>query len=223
MQTKLIVNLGQNTPIAIKSIKQATAIVQGLTQTEKMPSFSYSIPAKECKKGSTLRNIENSVFSTCYALKGNYVRYPKIMEIQYKRLKSINNPDWVNAMIFLINNKKQIQETAVFRWHDSGDLQSSEHLAKIILIAKETPNVKHWLPTKESRLIREMADFIPDNLIVRLSGSMIDGNAPKFANTSTVTTNKELATCKAFENNGKCGDCRKCWDSNIKNVTYYKH
>ena len=68
-----------------------------------------------------------------------------------------------------------------------------------------------------------MADFIPDNLVVRLSGSMIDGNAPKFENTSTVTTDKSKATCRAFENNGKCGDCRKCWDKTIKNITYYKH
>lgn len=145
------------------------------------------------------------------------------METQYKRLNSIMHLDWVNAMIFLINNKKQIKETGVFRWHDSGDIQSREHLAKIILVAKETPNVKHWLPTKESRLIREMAEFIPSNLIIRLSGSMIDGNAPKYANTSTVTTNKDNATCRAFENDGKCGDCRKCWDKQIKNISYYKH
>lgn len=220
---EIINNLGDNKPTLITSIKQATAIVQGLTKTDKMPSFSYSIPAKECKKGATLRNIANSVCSTCYALKGNYTRYPNIVKTQYKRLASINNLDWVNAMVFLINNKKQIQETGVFRWHDSGDIQSREHLAKIILIAKETPNVKHWLPTKESRLIREMADFIPDNLIVRLSGSMIDGNAPKYANTSTVTTDKDKATCRAFENDGKCGDCRKCWDKQVKNVSYYKH
>jgi len=220
---EIINNLGANTPTLIKTIKQATAIVQGLTKTDKMPSFSYSIPAKECKKGAKLRKIKNSVCSTCYALKGNYTRYPKIMETQYKRLNSIMHLDWVNAMIFLINNKKQIKETGVFRWHDSGDIQSREHLAKIILVAKETPNVKHWLPTKESRLIREMAEFIPSNLIIRLSGSMIDGNAPKYANTSTVTTNKDNATCRAFENDGKCGDCRKCWDKQIKNISYYKH
>jgi len=220
---EIINNLGANTPTLIKTIKQATAIVQGLTKTDKMPSFSYSIPAKECKKGAKLRKIKNSVCSTCYALKGNYIRYPKIMETQYKRLNSIMHLDWVNAMIFLINNKKQIKETGVFRWHDSGDIQSREHLAKIILVAKETPNVKHWLPTKESRLIREMAEFIPSNLIIRLSGSMIDGNAPKYANTSTVTTNKDNATCRAFENDGKCGDCRKCWDKQIKNISYYKH
>ena len=219
----IINNLGVNTPTLIKTIKQAESIVQGLTSTKKMPSFSYSIPAKYCKKGAELRKIKGTVCSDCYALKGNYQRYPAIVKAQTRRLNSIKNIDWVNAMVFLIQNKKQIQETGVFRWHDSGDLQSREHLAKIILIAKETPNITHWLPTKESRIIREMADFIPDNLIVRLSGSMIDGNAPKFANTSTVTTDKTKATCKAFENNGECGTCRKCWDKTIKNITYYKH
>ena len=212
-----------NLETQITTIKQALDIVQGLTKTDKMPSLSYSIPANECKKGSKLRLIAGSVCSTCYALKGNYKRYPAIIQKQYKRLESISNPLWVKAMIFLIQNKKNIQDTGVFRWHDSGDIQNINHFEKILQVVKATPNIKHWLPTKESQLVKQYKGKIPDNLVIRLSGSMIDGKAPIFKNTSVVTTNKDKATCRAFENNGKCGTCRKCWDKNIKNITYYIH
>ena len=215
--------LVNNLETQITTIKQALDIVQGLTKTDKMPSLSYSIPANECKKGSKLRLIAGSVCSTCYALKGNYKRYPAIIQKQYKRLESISNPLWVKAMIFLIQNKKNIQSTGVFRWHDSGDIQNINHFEKILQVVKATPNIKHWLPTKESQLVKQYKGKIPDNLVIRLSGSMINGKAPIFKNTSTVTTDKNIATCRAFENSGKCGTCRKCWDKNIKNITYYIH
>jgi len=215
--------LVNNLETQITTIKQALDIVQGLTKTDKMPSLSYSIPANECKKGSKLRLIAGSVCSTCYALKGNYKRYPAIIQKQYKRLESISNPLWVKAMIFLIQNKKNIQSTGVFRWHDSGDIQNIDHFEKILQVVKATPNIKHWLPTKESQLVKHYKGKIPENLVIRLSGSMIDGKAPIFKNTSTVTTDKDIATCRAFENNGKCGTCRKCWDKDIKNITYYIH
>jgi len=216
----LINNLTQ----PIKTIKQATQIVQGLTSTSKMPSSSYSLPAKLCSKGGKLRKIKGSVCSTCYALKGNYKRYPKIVQAQERRVNSINNVDWVNAMIYLINNKKDIQASKVFRWHDSGDIQSLDHFEKILKVVKATPNIKHWIPTKESGIIKNYVGIkIPSNVVIRLSGSMIDGKAPIYKNTSTVTTDKDKATCRSFENSGKCGECRKCWDKNIKNISYLAH
>lgn len=207
----------------IKTIKEATQIVKGLTTTSKMPSSSYSLPAKACKKGAKLRDIKNSVCSTCYALKGNYKRYPKIVEAQEKRLEAISDSNWVNAMVYLLSNKKDIQDTKVFRWHDSGDLQSVEHFDKILSVVKQTPDIMHWLPTKESSIIKNYKGKIPDNIVIRLSGSLIDGKIPLYNHTSTVTTDKANATCRSFENNGECGDCRKCWDKDIKNITYLAH
>ena len=205
----------------ITTIKQALSIVRGFTDTEKMPSLSYSIPADACGKGSKLRKIKGSVCSKCYALKGNYKRYPNIIKVQYKRLASIDNPQWVEAMSYVINNQKKIKTTGVFRWHDSGDLQDAQHLDKILQVVKNTPNIMHWLPTKESYLVK--GKKYPSNLVIRLSGSMIDGKAPKFAHTSTVTTDPLKATCKSYENDDKCGDCRKCWDKEIKNISYLYH
>jgi len=217
-------NIQNNLTIPIKTLKQATEIIGGFTVTSKMPTISYSISAKDCKTGSKLRKIKNSVCSDCYALKGNYVRYSKNIEkAQNKRLKAITSKDWVNAMVYIMKHQKQVVNSGLFRWHDSGDIQSMEHLQKIVDIAKSTPNIKHWLPTKESNIIKNFKGDIPKNLIIRLSGSFINGKAPIYKNTSTVTTDKDKATCRSFENNGQCKDCRKCWDSSIQNISYLNH
>jgi len=217
-------NIQNNLTIPIKTLKQASEIIGGYTVTSKMPTISYSISAKDCITGSKLRKIKNSVCSDCYALKGNYVRYAKNIEkAQNKRLKAIFSKDWTNAMIYIMNHQKQVIKSGLFRWHDSGDLQSMAHLQKIVDIAKSTPNIKHWLPTKESNIIKNFKGDIPKNLIIRLSGSFINGKAPLYKNTSTVTTDKDKATCRSFENNGQCKDCRKCWDSSIQNISYLNH
>ena len=217
-------NIQNNLTVPIKTLKQASEIIGGYTVTSKMPTISYSISAKDCKTGSKLRKIKNSVCSDCYALKGNYVRYAKNIEkAQNKRLKAIFSKDWTNAMIYIMNHQKQVIKSGLFRWHDSGDIQSMEHLQKIVDIAKSTPNIKHWLPTKESNIIKNFKGDIPKNLIIRLSGSFIDGKAPIYKNTSTVTTDKDKATCRSFENNGQCKECRKCWDSSIQNISYLNH
>ena len=205
------------------NIKIALENIQGLTSTSKMPSSSYSIPADRCIKGAKLRKIKGSVCANCYAMKGTYVRYPEIKRAQQRRLDTITSPKWVESMVYLLNNKKDIQKGKVFRWHDSGDLQSVEHLDKILSVVKQTPSIRHWLPTKESNLIKNYKGKIPDNIVIRLSGAMVDGKAPNYYNTSTVTTDKSKATCKSFDNDGKCGTCRKCWDKNVKNIVYLAH
>ena len=217
-------NIQNNLSIPVKTLKQAKEIIGGFTVTSKMPTISYSISAKDCKTGSKLRLIKNTVCSTCYALKGNYIRYAKNIEpVQKRRLESISSPNWVGAMVYIMHHQKQVVNSGLFRWHDSGDIQSLEHLDKIVQIANLTPNIKHWLPTKESNFIQNYKGVIPANLIIRLSGSFIDGKAPKYKNTSTVVSSKDQATCKSFEHGGKCDTCVKCWDSSIKNVSYLNH
>ena len=197
--------------------KDAKKITQSLTRTSKMPGLSYSLPAWACQTGSKLRKIEGTPCFSCYALKGNYVRYPKIKEVQYKRLDSITNPLWVEAMAVQIKNQKY------FRWHDAGDIQSVEHLRKIFAVAILTPNTKHWLPTQERKYLLEVDQSeVPDNLIIRLSGSKINGSIPNaWEHTSSVVT--ENAKCPSANQDGKCMDCRMCWSKDIKSVSYGKH
>ena len=197
--------------------KDAKKITQSLTRTSKMPGLSYSLPAWACQTGSKLRKIKDTPCFCCYALKGNYIRYPKIKEVQYKRLDSITNPLWVEAMAVQIKNQKY------FRWHDAGDIQSVEHLRKIFAVAILTPNTKHWLPTQERKYLLEVdPNEVPDNLIIRLSGSKINGSIPNaWEHTSSVVT--ENAKCPSANQDGKCMDCRMCWSKDIKNISYGKH
>ena len=125
---------------------EAFKIIGGsLSKPGKMPGWSIGIPAKECKTGSKLRKIKNSVCYDCYALKGCYV-FKVVQDAQYRRLKAIKDPQWVKAMAHLINSKKP----DVFRWHDSGDVQDLDHLNKIYEVCKLTPSKRHWMPTREA-------------------------------------------------------------------------
>jgi hypothetical protein len=151
-------------------VKDAKKITESLTRTSKMPGLSYSLPAWACQTGAKLRKIPTSPCFGCYALKNNYVRYPAIKEAQYRRLDAITHPDWVQAMAVQIKRQKW------FRWHDAGDLQSSEHMQKIIEVCKLTPDTQHWLPTQERQYLPDPAD-VPKNLIIRLSAAKVDGTA----------------------------------------------
>ena len=196
--------------------KEAWTLVGGLSKPSKMPGWSIGIPAKECKTGSKLRLIPNSVCSECYALKNCYM-FKVVQEAQYRRLEAIQHPDWVLAMATLINSKKP----DVFRWHDSGDVQDVQHLEKIFEVCKLTPAKRHWMPTREAWIKDHMKDA-PANLVERFSSPMVDqGPVKSWANTSTVSTKSR--TCPAPDNNNECGSCRACWDPLVKNIEYGKH
>ena len=198
-------------------IKEAKEITGSMTRTSKMPGLSYSLPAWECKTGAKLVKVPGSVCAGCYAMKGNYTRYPAIKAAQYKRLASISKPEWVMAMVIQIKRQKY------FRWHDAGDIQSPEHLQKIFEVCKLTPSVKHWMPTREAQFLKDIDPAqVPDNLIIRMSSHMIDQGPVKFwPHTSTVGSSSR--TCPAPDQGGKCGDCRSCWNKEIPNIEYGKH
>ncbi len=173
--------------------KEAWDLIGGLSKPSKMPGWAIGIPAKECKTGAKLVKTPGSVCEGCYALKGCYV-FPVVQAAQYKRLAAIDNPLLVAAMALLINSKK----SKIFRWHDSGDLQSLKHLAKIYKVAKLTPGVLHWLPTREAWTKPYIAKA-PKNLVVRFSMPMVDQEAlNSWGNTSTVVSKPSLKSCGAF-------------------------
>ena len=197
------------------NIKEAAAITGSMTRTSKMPGLSYSLPAWECKTGSKLRKIKNSVCSACYALKGNYTRYKAIKAAQYVRLASLTNELWTAAIV------TQIKRQKYFRWHDAGDVQDVQHLNKIYEVCRLTPGTKHWMPTREA-WIKDHLDSKPANLVIRFSAPMIDQAAPaSWPNSSEVVT--EGATCPAPQQGNSCGDCRNCWNPEIKTIKYGKH
>ena len=195
---------------------EAGALVGGLSKPSKMPGWSIGIPAKECKTGSKLRDVKDSVCYDCYALKGCYV-FKVVQDAQYRRLAAIYTAPWVEAMAYLINSKKP----DVFRWHDSGDVQDLEHLNKIFEVCRLTPSKRHWMPTREA-WIKDHLDRAPSNLVIRFSAPMVDQSAPaSWPNTSTVVT--AGATCPSAQQGNECKDCRNCWNKDIKNISYGQH
>lgn len=185
-----------------------------------MPGASWGLPAKRCQVGSVLAKLPNTVCSKCYALKGRY-NFPNVQNALEFRWRSLADPQWVEALTFLIRN----DGCKHFRWHDSGDIQSLEHLENIAEIAVRCSDTKFWLPTREKDYVLQflrLRGAFPKNLVVRVSGTLIDGPAPAgFQNTSTVVTSN--ATCPAPQQDNTCGDCRACWNPRRKNVSYHKH
>lgn len=208
-------------------IKEAKEITGGLSNPSKMPGKAYSIPASRCKVGSKLAKVKGSVCFECYALKGMY-RFGNVQKALEKRYQSLADVRWVNSMAWLISN----QSKDYFRWHDSGDIQSIDHLHKIVQVCKLTPGTKHWLPTREYKLVEDYIKkhgALPSNLVIRLSAHKVDFAPPsKLANrlgvqTSSVVSNKDDYTCKAPNQENACKDCRLCWNPKVANVAYLKH
>ena len=210
------------------SKKDASIVCGSLTSTSKMPCKSYSLPTEACQTGFRMSKIEGSICSSCYADKGFYKMYENnIKPAQFSRLDSIESEFWVSGMI------AHIGKDSFFRWHDSGDLQSLEHLEKIVAICEQTPNTRHRLPTREYSIIKQFIDkykSVPKNLTIRLSAMFPDKPVviPKSLQglpgitSSNVHTQKPLGNvCKAPSQGGACLDCRECWTDNV--VSYALH
>jgi hypothetical protein len=229
------------------TLKEAIAIAGPLGFPSKMPGTSYGISAKSCGVGAKLAQIEGSVCHGCYALKGNYL-YPSVAKAHEKRLAGISHPAWAIAVAKQITVAHTTGQgrtgpiaTGHHRWHDSGDLQDESHLAKICVVATLTPDVEHWLPTRELQIVKSYVangGIVPPNLLIRVSATMVDGQATKaWPTTSTVhstwnhysplcdhaPTPNAPYRCPAPEQDGRCGPCRACWSHAVPQTTYHKH
>jgi len=195
--------------------KEAKEITGGLSKPSKMPGPAYNLPAQACVTGAKLVQIPGSVCAGCYALKGRY-RFSNVRQALARRLGALTHPRWIEAMVALIHGEPW------FRWHDSGDIQSVQHLKNIFEVCSRTPDTWHWMPTREAKFLPLNNDSIPKNLIIRMSSHMVDQGPVKFWPwTSTVSTTTK--TCPAKDQGNECGNCRACWDRNVSNVTYPKH
>ena len=196
--------------------KQAREITGGLSKPSKMPGPCFNLPASRCITGAKLVKIPGSVCAGCYALKGRY-RFGNVQKALERRRQALTSPQWVEAMVVLVSGNE------FFRWHDSGDLQSLEHLKNIFEVCRRTPNTRHWLPTREAQILKQVQpEDVPKNLIIRFSSHMIDqGPVKAWPWTSTVVTKDK--TCPAAEQDNTCGSCRACWNRDVKNIAYGKH
>jgi hypothetical protein len=130
---------------------------------------------------------------------------------------------WAQAMAFQI---LRYNTDGFHRWFDSGDLQSIEMLDAIVQVCRMTPKIKHWLPTQERAIVVAYGE-LPENLIVRVSASKLDGELPKSAEHGSQVFTKDNAPkgleCKARTRGNACGPCRACWDKTVAFISYPKH
>lgn len=212
--------------MTLKQAKEITGHKSGLGKPSKMPGFSTSLSAYDCKVGRKLAKIEGSVCHSCYATRGNYA-YDVVKNAHKARKAALSDPQWVDAMTLLIGHYTD-KSDPYFRIHDSGDIQDYDHLMKWIQIARNLPWVNFWMPSKEYVLVKRAKRLVtdwPSNLVVRLSSPMIGQKPPKsisYLSTSTVSAD-EGEKCEAYTRGGVCGPCRSCWDETVSNVDYPKH
>jgi len=245
----------------IHTLKEANVIAGTLSKTSKMPCRSYGITAEACQTGSAMKIlnkqklnitckhdievalIDGKLIPTCALCycddKGNY-KYPSVKSALNLRLQSIDYPLWTEALVYMINNEQK-KGYDYFRWHDSGDIQSLDHLEHIIVACICTPLVSHWLPTLEAGT--HIAQFVQKygsidkirNLVVRASTPFINArpmpNKNSGVRASVViaddrTLRQEMVEfmnnniCPAKLGDGTCGTCRKCWDKDILVIGY---
>lgn len=205
--------------------EQARVICGSLSNPSKMPGHGYALPAYRCRLGSFLQQIPKAICFHCYALRGRYT-FPNVKSAMEKRLKSLTHSGWIDAVTTLIYRSKDRH----FRWHDSGDLQSIEHLRNIVAVCMNLPRVKFWLPTREYQTVeayRRMSGQIPPNLCIRYSAHLVDAAPPLHYGlpVSTVSSHPDNAPsgahrCPAAHQGNTCGSCRACWNPQVKIVDF---
>ena len=209
-------------------IKDIEKKIGTLSNPSKMPAFGWGISAKKCVTGAKLAKIKGTICSKCYALKGRYV-FKNVFNAHEVRRKAIEEIEWVDYMAELLTLKyKNLDKLKRYhRWFDSGDIQSFGHLMKIFEVCELTPQIRHWLATREYQLINQLdVKDVPKNLCLRVSAIKVDSKPPTFWKwTSGVHKDKKAIgrECPAYKQDGECGSCRACWSRKVKQVSYKEH
>jgi hypothetical protein len=211
-------------------------VVGGLSSPSKMPCYGYSIPAKYCAIGQILAKMKGTVCSGCYADDRGRYAFANVKLAMLRRFRALRNADeWCAAMVLILSRRLEGMRPGskidhrFMRWHDSGDIQSVEHLHNIALVHSMVPGVHGWLPTREYGILREyerLHGALPANLTARASAHKIEEQAPDiFARRSMVVTHgpvpEGVSLCPAPMQGNACRDCRACWTA--PQVAYILH
>ena len=196
-----------------------------LSKASKMPCKSWSLQAGTTCPGSidSITKKPVAVCAGCYAKDGFY-NMPGAVKVRDFNREDWKRDGWIADMICALKGQKY------FRWFDSGDCYHPLLAAKILQVMQATPETKHWLPTKSYkipriRIILEQMKTLA-NVSVRFSSDSMIGEYDA-DHGSTVVPYAETPTkatmCEAYTRDGKCGDCRACWNKSVAVVAYPAH
>ena len=218
-------------------VARIAAAIGGVSSPSKMPCYGWSIPAAACATGGKLRKVPGSACFGCYAHKGRY-GFGNVRNALQNRLAIFNAlqasgrlDSWVDTLAEIASDPSS---NGFFRWFDSGDLQSETMLDAICSVARKAPSVQFWLPTQERAILRgyiRKGNRIPHNLTIRVSSPMVGKPVAEKGFAASAISGKGEdripsiigARCPAYTQQGKCGDCRTCWDSSVPLVVYPVH
>jgi len=215
-----------------------------LTGTTKMPSASWSLPAREACPYAL--NGHGAICSVCYADKAAYTLYPNVKRAQRARfawvrecLKTEEGTDtFVRTMVEAI--RRASRNNGYFRVHDSGDLFSPAYTWAWVRIVQALPEIKFWFPTRSWRPLT-MSKISPTtkvawelallalsaepNVTVRPSALFLNAPAPRIPGLSAGSTAADDGsfTCPASKQNNECRECRACWDAPETPISYRAH
>lgn len=198
----------------------------GLSRNSKMPSWTLAIPAREaCPRGGQLAKVAGTVCFGCYAAKGldalpaAAVAKQRRWDVIIECLKTQRGTD-----MFVAAFVQAMRKETHFRWHSAGDLFSEDYAQLVARCIAETPWVDHWIPTRESRMAHWFERL--SNVVFRVSDDMVDQQTNKHkgytSGVHTVAPTRGVE-CQSYDNDGKCGDCRACWDKSVEHVSYRVH
>lgn len=212
------------------------------TRNSAMPGTSFATSTAECVTGRKLSDVPGSVCEGCYAKKSEKM-YPSVKQgWAYNHASAIaliatddGLERWARFMAFQIQwHAKRLGEL-YHRWYDAGDLQSVRMLQAIVRVCQLTPEVRHWLPTREAQMVaqwRREGGVEPDNLVIRISSTMIGDRPRRASHTSTVhmkgtfdaaVHRHDCPKANHTHASNSCEKCRNCWDKSIDNVSYQYH
>jgi hypothetical protein len=197
-----------------------------LSKASKMPCRSWSLQALVTCPASKDANGELvAACAGCYATTGNY-NFPNVKAPREHNKDDWKRSQWVDDMV------NELDSDRYFRWFDSGDLYDIRLARKVLEVMKRTPWVRHWLPTRMHKFdkfvpVLEEMQTLP-NVVVRLSSDGVNGETIEGITTSTIVPTSEQApknatVCEAYERDGKCGQCRACWNKDVSLVAYVAH
>ena len=197
-----------------------------LSKTSKLGTKSWSLQAFDtCPGARTADGDTVDACRGCYARSGMY-HFGAVKAVRAANKADWKRDDWTNDMIIALTKEKH------FRWFDSGDMYSLSLAKKMFNIMLNTPNTKHWLPTRMAKFDK-FKDIIAQmqalpNVMVRVSSDSINGEYTPGVHGSTIIPTADDATddmvvCRAYENDGKCGTCRACYDKSVNVIAYPAH
>ena len=197
-----------------------------ISKTSKLGCLSWSLQAIDTCPGS--RGADGQLVPACagcYATTGNY-RFANVRAPREHNREDWQRPEWVADMVEALAGQDR------FRWFDSGDMYDVRLAGKILEVMMQTPGVKHWLPTRMHKFAKfagviALMESLP-NVVVRRSSDSVTGETVPGANSSTIIPDPSAAAagqfvCGAYQRDGKCGDCRACWDKGTAVIAYPAH